>query len=218
MASPTLGMKRHFNFEEFEGGSKRFRTTVSPRKAEASDKFAKDVQSLHQRHPSINVDVISTILETCENNTSDASASLKLFEADKVGDDHSTAAPQEDILADLPSLAERLASAIRTSESPEKGIHVAQTFVKGVASTITAAESKAQRNLSAAKALVRSLHQHHERSERTETALRKELASTEERAVTAERAAELLRWHLDQSSRSYYPGGFGGGPSAGGVF
>jgi len=216
MSTPTLGLKRHFSFEEFDGGSKRYRSSASPRKTEAAEKFNKDVQSLQKRHPSINADVISTILETCENNPDDASASLKLFESDKVVEEHAVSGVQEDMV-DLPSLAERLSSAIRSAESPDKAIHIAQGFVKSVASTVTAAETKAQRNLFAAKALVRSLHQHHERSQRTQAALRDSLAIAEDRAATAERAAELLRWHLDQAARSYYPFG-GGGPSAGGVF
>ena len=213
-------MKRHFNFEEFEGAFKRYRPSTSPRKAEAADKFSSDVETLQKRHPSVNVDVISTILETHENNASDASASLKLFESSEKPDQASVnfaSSAQDDLLAEIPSLADRLSTAIRTAETEEKAVHVAQTFLKSVASTVTAAESKAQRNLAAAKSLVSSLHQNHERSAQTEAALREELVHAEERAASAERAAELLRWHLDQSSRSYYPFG-GSGPSAGGVF
>ena len=217
MTSPTLGMKRHFNFEEFDTGSKRFRATPSPRKQAAAAKFSTDVETLQKRHPSVNVDVISTILETCENNATDASASLKLFEAEKVHVDPSVPSTQEDIMSELPSLADRLSTAIRTAESPDKAVNIAQTFLKRVASTVTAAETKAQRNLAAAKSLVRSLQQMHERSERTETDLRGQLAAAETRATSAERVADLLRWHLEESSRSYYPFG-GSGPSAGGVF
>jgi hypothetical protein len=221
MSSPTLGMKRHFNFDEFDPTSKRHRPVTSPRKILEAEKFSNDVETLQKSHPSINVDVISSILETCENDPTDASASLKLFHGSpRTSHDLSNPSTKppihDDILSELPSLAERLSTAIRTADTAEKGVQIAQVFLKGVSNTVTAAESKAQRNLSASKSLVKSLHRIHAKAQQTESDLKTKLAIADERVATAERSVNLLRWHLEESSKSYFP--FGGGPSAGGVF
>ena len=240
------GMKRSLFEEDVPFGHTVKRLRFSPRKAAEDQQFSLDLQSLQKQHPSVTPGLISTILETCNNNPQDASVSLSLVEVGSSpdvrspsgkssGDPSSSSSPDpvDDYSSlsspglsadDLRLIAERLASSIRSAESAEKGFALSESFVKKLIGLVASSDGRAQRNLEATKVLLRSLHQMNSKAHRNRDAaiteinrLKEALRISELRAQNAEHTVELLRWHLDQFAKSSFSP-FGGGPADGGVF
>ena len=124
--------------------------------------------------------------------------------------------------SELPTVAITLAQTLRSAPTEEAATKLAEKFLRNAVSSVSSAEARAQRNMDATKVLLKSLHQINSKAQKTKDAaiseihrLREVAAQAEQRAKSAEHAAEVLRWHLDQFSKSFSRP-FGGGPA--GVF